>query len=205
MLTSFLSLVDILQVSGPVRVDFVSQPRVPRFRSFGPIPRASSEGFLDSFTPSGLRLLRKRVGEVIFSYSLSTKSFFFHDVPGTTEKLQQDRVLTRKLVTCRQQPFVPTKDCETHSNFSSIRSTVPMGSSTTEPDQSEKRLSSLEMRSNVMTPNSVFEEFFPTAVYWDLRTQLMRPFEKGRNTKNQRIRGRLYNTTPTVPSRRFSA
>lgn len=41
----------ILEIEGPVRMFLIGSPAIPRFRSFGHTPMASSEGFLGSFTP----------------------------------------------------------------------------------------------------------------------------------------------------------
>ena len=60
-------LTTILEIIRPVGMNLIGFLAIPVFWSFGPLPRASSEGFLVSFTPRW----RKRGGEVIFSYSFS--------------------------------------------------------------------------------------------------------------------------------------
>ena len=62
-----MGLSNISEVVREIRVKVVTPPCVPGFRSFGPIPRASSEGFLDTFTPGRVR--------VTFDYRLFSEYF----------------------------------------------------------------------------------------------------------------------------------
>ena len=149
-----LSSDTVLQVRRPVRVNLIGTRFVPTLRCFGPIPRASSEGFLDTFTPSRGDLLNKRIGEVIFSYLFSSKCVFFH--------------IGRQSIRGPRRRMVCTK--QTSPRVHQRRQYCQHGKETR---------SGRTMRSNVMTPVPS-TGVVPYFGYWNLRIQLMRPFEKGR-------------------------
>jgi len=151
-------LANILQIGAPVGVDPIGAGLVPGSRCFGPCPGSSSEGFLATFTPRFHRL--ERGGEVIFSYSLSPKCYFFHETG----------------------PYTSAPARLGASTISQDRKTIP-----TPPEGSgvgnlvsEEEHSRLEIRSNVMTPAP--QEKAVPLVNWYPRNQLMRPFGKGRIT-----------------------
>jgi hypothetical protein len=150
-----ISLLDtVLQVRRPVRVNLIGTRFVPTLRCFGPLPRASSEGFLDTFTPDRKSFCTKRGGEVILSYPFSTKCFFFHEgrqsIRGPGRRMGYTKYPSPRLLQERQY--------------------CPRGR--------EEHLSR-EVRTDVMTPVSI-DIGVSCFGYWNPRIQLMRPFRKGR-------------------------
>ena len=149
-----LILDTVLEVRRPVRVNLIGTRFVPTLRCFGPIPRASSEGFLDTFTPSRGDPLDERVGEVIFSYSFSSKCFFFHtrrqSIQGPPRRMTPNQGESPRVLQEWQYCLSEGED-----------------------------RSGRTIRSNVMTPDPQ-EERVPCFGFWNPRIQLMRPFRKGR-------------------------
>jgi hypothetical protein len=190
MLIKQKTLGDIFEIIRPIGVFPVGSSAIPgsepsfvsRIRSFGPIPEASSEGFLDSFTPGGdagkssiltLRLfseefcngviqIRSAAGETPAGPGITDDHG--HQIIGV-DSLPREETSPCSIVLGRG--FYPQSRWEAPQASSLIRrlrSGLPRG----------------PLCRDLMTTST------PHEVYWDLRTQLMRPFEKGRNTKIQR-------------------
>jgi len=95
----------ILEIIGPVGVFPVTLSGVPgpkglslsSSRSFGPLPQASSEGFLVTFTP----IVGSRFGEVVSPYSFLLGSSIFHK--GRQSIQGRRRAGEKSLVRVRQE------------------------------------------------------------------------------------------------------
>jgi len=81
-------LVYILEIVRPIWMNLVATLPVPLFRSFGPLPRSSSEGSLDAFTPS-LAPLGESILVLGFFSEKSRESHRF--IPFTIRERKPDR------------------------------------------------------------------------------------------------------------------
>jgi len=180
-------LAHILEIGTPIGMLAVTPPGIPLAeasllgsfsRSFDPIPEVSSEGFLVSFTPWGFWK------SSVYDFWLFSEEFCngVIQVPRiTAEKLQQGRVSTedhgyqiRLTLPSQGKEFNPCS-IVTGPGF---LTTVPMGSSSTEPET--RRLQRGLPRGPVVvdlmttrTPPGILESLNPTD----------ETLRKGRNTK----------------------
>jgi len=142
-------LFNIFQILRPVGVYLIGGSSIPTFRSFGPLPRDSSEGFLVSFTP---RLLE----------SVAEKSFF--------------AILSASLVFHAERHVYP-RSRPSSITFSQEGSGGTRLRQEWQYCQARKQAGGL-IRNDLMTPATILEPRFIGIP----RTQLMRPFGKGRKT-----------------------
>jgi hypothetical protein len=161
-------LLDILQIRRPVRVNLIGTRPIPTSRCFGPLPRASSEGFLDSFTPGCIVI---DCGYGLFSEDSSYVSHLFDERQPIRGRRRSQ--LSHYQVT--QPDPVSAKD----GSAVSLRG-----------EETRQGIPGRDLRRDLM--------MIAPEVNWDPRTQLMRPFRKGRITKNESSAEVLLRTTQTT-------
>jgi hypothetical protein len=168
-----LLLRNIFKVVGPIGVNLIGPLTIPVTRSFGPIPWASSEGFLDSFTPGkGAKVIF--CGYSFFSEELSKSLHLFdgrQSIQGrrrSGRNPSQGRVYTPRV---RQE----WQYCQS------------------EGERTQGRLPRERMRHNLMMTN------LPTLGILGSLNPTDEVLEKDRNTKVTWINLRAFGTHSFVP------